>query len=118
MCCVVFVTEPTNRQSQYQRSMEVNAVIPAIPMFMLWSEQNISWSQNDHPIMMPNPGGCELVIDPILFGPNIKVKFGKVLIDNGISINIMYRNTMDTLGISENMLKPSRTIFHGIVTGL
>ena len=42
ICCVVFVTEPNDRQSQHRRSMEVNAVIPAIPRFMTWSEQNIS----------------------------------------------------------------------------
>jgi hypothetical protein len=58
------------------------------------------------------------VVDPILYSPNIKVRFGKVLIDNGSSINIMYRHTMHTLGITENMLEPSRTTFHGIVLGL
>jgi hypothetical protein len=28
MCCVVFVTESTDRQSLHRRSMEVNVVIP------------------------------------------------------------------------------------------
>jgi hypothetical protein len=46
------------------------------------------------------------------------VRFSKVLIDNGSSINIMYRDTMQKLGIKDNMLEPSRTTFHGIVSGL
>jgi hypothetical protein len=85
---------------------------------MLWSDQEISWSFRDHPKLMPNPGGYALVVDPIMHGPSTRVKFSKVLIDNGSSINIMYRHTMRTLGITENMLQPTHTTFHGIVPGL
>ena len=67
---------------------------------------------------MPNPGGYALVVDLTLIGPDINVKFSRVLIDNGSSINIMYRDTMLKLGITENMLQPSRTTFHGIVPGV
>ena len=98
--------------------MEVNAVMPTVPKFMYWSEQEISWSREDHPKVMPNPGGYALVVDPTFIGPDINVKFTKVLIDNGSSINIMYRDTMLKLGIKENMLLPSRTTFHGIVPGV
>jgi hypothetical protein len=84
--------------------MEVIVVIPAVPRYMPWSEHTITWSQSDHPKVMPNPGSYALVVDPILYGPNIKVRFGKVLIDNGSSISIMYRQTMHTLRITENML--------------
>jgi hypothetical protein len=69
MCCVVFVTEPMDRQSVHRRSMEVNAVIPAVPRYMQWSEQEITWSFKDHPKVMPNPGGYALVVDPIMHGP-------------------------------------------------
>ena len=31
---VVFVTEPTDKQSQHRRYMEVNAVMPAVPKLM------------------------------------------------------------------------------------
>ena len=47
---------------------------------------------------MPNPGGYALVLDPTFVGPQIPVKFSKVLIDNGSSINIMYKDTMHKLG--------------------
>ncbi|KAK1699489.1 hypothetical protein QYE76_016186 [Lolium multiflorum] len=118
VCCVVFVTEPTDKQSLHRRSMEVNAVMPAVPRYMLWSDQEITWSFKDHPKIMPNPGGYALVVDPIMHGPTARVRFSKVLIDNGSSINIMYRHTMRMLGITENMLQPTHTTFHGIIPGL
>ena len=67
---------------------------------------------------MPSPGGYALVVDPTFFGPTINVRFTRVLIDNGSSINIMYRDTMVKMGISGNMLQPSHTTFHGIVPGV
>jgi hypothetical protein len=67
---------------------------------------------------MPNPGGYALVMDPTFVGPANNVRFSKVLIDNGSSINIIYRDTIQKLGIKENMLEPSQTTFHGIVLGL
>ena len=98
--------------------MEVNAVIPAVPRYMYWSDQEISWSRNDHPKVMPNPGGYALVLDPTFVGPNHNVKFSKVLIDDGSALNILYKDTMTKLGLTENMLNPSKTTFHGIVSGV
>jgi hypothetical protein len=85
---------------------------------MYWSDQAIGWDRADHPKIMPNPGGYALVMDPTFVGPANNVRFSKVLIDNGSSINIMYRDTMQKLGIKENMLEPSKTTFHDIVPGL
>ena len=115
---MVFVTEPTKKQSKHRRAMEVNAVMPAVPKFMYWSEDEINWSIKDHPKVMPSLGGYALVVDPTLIGPDINVKFTRVLIDNGSSINILYRDTMLKLGITDNMLQPSRTTFHGIAPGV
>ena len=91
---VVFVSEPTDKQSLDRRMREVNAVLPAVPRFMHWSEQPIVWNIEDHPKIMPVPGKYALVLDPTFIGPQVPVKFTKVLIDNGSSINIMYRDTM------------------------
>src|SRR3954471_7040256 len=95
--------------------MEVNGTMPAIPKYMHWSEQEITWSIKDHPKIMPTPGGYALVLDPTFMGPDINVKFSKVLIDGGSSINIMYKDTMLKLGITMNILEPTKTTFHGIV---
>ena len=99
---VVFVTESTDKQSLHRRSMEVNAVMPAMPMWMDWSDQPIVWNSRDHPDIMPNPGGYALVVDPIIVGPKLNVKFSRVLIDNGSSINILYKDTMHKLGLKKN----------------
>jgi hypothetical protein len=57
-------------------------------------------------------------MDPTFVGPANNVSFSKVLIGNGSSINIMYRDTVQKLGIKENMLEPSQTTFHSIVPEL
>src|SRR4051812_4158578 len=67
---------------------------------------------------MPTLGGYAIVLDPTFMGPDINVKFSKVLIDDGSSINIMYKDTRLKLGITINMLEPTKTTFHGIVPGL
>jgi hypothetical protein len=115
---MVFETERTDKQSLCRRSLDVNAVMSAVPKLMHWSDQAIGWDRADHPKIMPNPGGYALVMDPTFVGPANNVRFSKVLIDNGSSINIMYRDTMQKLGIKENMLEPSKTTFHGIMPGL
>jgi hypothetical protein len=104
---MVFDTERTDKQSLYWRSLEVNAVMSAVPKLMYWSNQAIGWDRADHPKIMPNPGGYALVMDPTFIRPANDVRFIRVLIDNGSSINIMYRDTMQKLGIKENMLEPS-----------
>jgi hypothetical protein len=57
-------------------------------------------------------------MDLTFVGPANNVSFSKVFIGNGSSINIMYRDTVQKLGIKENMLEPSQTTFHGIVPKL
>ena len=72
---VVFVTESTDKQSLHQRSMEVNDVMPVVPMSIDWSDPPIIWNCRDHPGIMPNPGGYALVVDPTFVGPKPNVKF-------------------------------------------
>src|SRR4051812_2724090 len=51
-------------------------------------------------------------------GPKFSCKFSRVLIDGGSTINILYRDTMVKLGLTEKDLERSQTTFHGIVPGL
>jgi hypothetical protein len=87
---MVFETERTDKQSLYQRSLEVNVVMSAVPKLMYWSDQAIGWDRADHPKIMPNPGGYALVMDLTFVRLANNVRFSKVLIDNGSSIKIMY----------------------------
>jgi hypothetical protein len=43
--------------------------------------------------------------------------FSRVLIDGGSNINLLYRSSMEKLGIPVAQLKPSRLTFHGVVPG-
>jgi hypothetical protein len=96
--------------------MEVNAVMPAVPKYMHWLEQEITWSRQDTPRIMPTPGAYALMLNPTFVGPQKSVSFGRNLIDDGSNINIMYKETFKALGFIENMLQPTHCTFHGIVS--
>src|SRR4051812_36404195 len=84
---------------------------------MHWSECDISWGRADHPTILPNPGNYPLVVDALFAGPRFSCKFSRVLVDGGSTINILYRDTLTKLGLTEKDLERGRTSFHGIVPG-
>jgi hypothetical protein len=97
--------------------VEVNAVMQVRPQYMHWSETSITWGSEDHPPLMPRPGGYTLVLNPIVFSETHTYWFSRVLIDGGISINLLYRTSMEKLGIPAIRLKPTKLTFHGIMPG-
>src|SRR3954464_2995669 len=115
---MIFTSESSDKGSRRARAQEVNATMPLIPQFVRWSECDISWSRADHPAILPNPGSYPLVVDALFAGPKFSCKFSRVLVDGGSTINILYRDTLVKLGITERDLERSRTTFHGIVPGL
>jgi hypothetical protein len=95
----------------------MNAVMPAEPQFMHWSEAAITWGREDHPQLLPSPREYALVLDPIVRSDMHTCRFSRVLIDGGSSINLLYRSSMEKLGIPLAQLKSSWLTFHGIVPG-
>src|SRR3954465_13314152 len=85
---------------------------------MQWSDYNISWGREDHPSIMPNLGIYPLMVDALFAAPKFSCLFSRVLIDGGSTINILYRETLIKLGLSEQDLQLSRATFHGIVPSL
>jgi hypothetical protein len=81
--------------------------------FLNWSEDAITFSREDHPNRIPNPGQYPLVVDPIIGN----ARFSKVLMDGGSSLNIFYAHTLRLLGIGLDQLQPSTTPFHGVAPG-
>ncbi|KAK1613717.1 hypothetical protein QYE76_019234 [Lolium multiflorum] len=114
---IIFTSEPEDRTSQERRSLEVNAVIPPVPQYLNWSEQAITFDRRDTPAVLPKPGSYAMVLDPTIGTTRRSVRFSRVLIDGGSSINILYRDTARKLGIQEAELRPTPTVFHGIVPG-
>ncbi|KAK1618087.1 hypothetical protein QYE76_023604 [Lolium multiflorum] len=114
---IIFTSEPEDKTSQQSRSLEVNAVIPPVPQYLNWSEQAITFDRRDTPAVLPKPGSYAMVLDPTIATTRRSVRFSRVLIDGGSSINILYRDTARKLGIQEAELRPTPTVFHGIVPG-
>jgi hypothetical protein len=102
----------SNRQRKRERH-EVLATEKAPPFFLDWSEDAITFSREDHPNRIPNPGPYPLVVDPVIGNP----RFSKVLMDGGSSLSILYAHTLRLLGIGLDQLQPSMTPFHGITPG-
>jgi hypothetical protein len=102
----------SNSQRKRERH-EVLAAEKAPPSFLDWSEDAITFSRDDHPNRIPNPGQYPLVVDPIIGN----ARFSKVLMDGGSSLNILYAHTLRLLGIGLDQLRPSTTPFHGVAPG-
>jgi hypothetical protein len=59
-----------------------------------------------------------LVIDPTIFAEGLIFRFSCTLIDDSGNINLLYRATLEMLGIPEVQLPPIRLNVHDIVPGL
>jgi hypothetical protein len=90
---------PTVDMSNSQRKRvrhEVLTAKKAPPSFLDWSGDAITFSREDHPNRIPNPGNSH---------------FSKVLMDGGSSLNILYAHTLWLMGIGLDQLRPSTTPF-------
>ena len=114
---MVFTTIKDDKRSLRRLNQEVNAMAPAVPQYMDWADEPITWSKDDHPDNMPTPGGYALVLDLTIKSDMLSIRFSRYLIDGGSIINILYKDTLDKLGIREAELLPSDTVFHGIMPG-
>jgi hypothetical protein len=110
------VRGPTANTSTRQRRCERREVYttrPATPSYLDWLTETISFGREDHPDYIPNPGHYPLVVDPVIGN----TRFSKVLMDGGSSLNIMFSNTLELVGIGVDELRPSLSPFHGITPG-
>jgi hypothetical protein len=66
------------------------------PRFPAWSHREISFNREDRWAVIPEPGRFPLVLDPYINS----IRFERVLIDGGSSIDILFRNSMPALKLS------------------
>jgi hypothetical protein len=85
----------------------------ATPVYLDWSDKPITFDQGDHPDCVPSLGRYPLVVDPIIGN----VRLFKVLMDGGSSLNIIYAETLELLGVDRSEIRPSATPFHDIALG-
>jgi hypothetical protein len=108
----VFTTNTCKRDQKLQRRA-ISIVDPTVLEYLNWSEYPVTWSWEDHPLRVDNPGSLALVVAPQVGG----YKLTKVLMDGSSSINILYYDTFRQMNLSEKQLKPSSAVFHRIVPG-
>ncbi|KAK1633149.1 hypothetical protein QYE76_007464, partial [Lolium multiflorum] len=88
----------------------LNAIVPAVPQYVRWSEIPCTFDREDHPAIVPRE--CyALVVSPRIDGYD----FSKCLMDGGASLNIMYLETLERMNLTKEQLKHSNTEFHGTV---
>jgi hypothetical protein len=70
---------------------------PVTPTYLKWSDSSITFDRFDHLEHVSQPGRCPLVVDSI-----ISMKWlTKLLMDGGNSLNIMYAETLNSIGIDQ-----------------
>jgi hypothetical protein len=80
---------------------------------MRWSEVDISFGPEDHPITELSDRNLPFVIK-ILIGRH---RVAKTMIDSGASLNLLMRRTFIEMGLSLADLTPVQDTFHGIIPG-
>ena len=89
------------------------ATAPAVHVYLRWSERPITFNRDDHPDHVIGAGWFALVVSVVVGD----VKMTKVLMDGGSGINILYKGAFEELNIETSKLRPSHSLFHGIVPG-
>ena len=114
-CLMIFggsaAYDSKHRQKLARREVYTDEL--AMPTFLQWSESTITFDWTDHPESVPQPRRYLLVVDPIISTKRLT----KVLMDGGNGLNIMYAETLDTMGIDRSRIRSTGAPFHGIVPG-
>jgi hypothetical protein len=107
---------PKSKKEWKSISRQVNLAIsspPATTEYLRWSDQPVRFSRADHLRKVPRPGHAPMVLKVQIGGYDV----GRVFIDAGSGINLIYARTLKAMCISLESLKPTDYSFHGIVPG-
>jgi hypothetical protein len=102
--------ESKRQQKLNNRQILVATTGPPAPY--RWSEHPITFTQADQWLNFDHPGKLPLLVDPVIRESRVK----KVLVDGGSSINVIFPQTLQGLGVPLKELPESDTPFFGIVT--
>jgi hypothetical protein len=107
---------PKSKKERKSISRQVNLAIsspPATTEYLQWSDQPVRFSRVDHLRKVPRPGHSPMVLKAQIGGYDI----GRVFMDAGSGINLIYARTLKAMCTSLESLKPTDCSFHGIVPG-
>jgi hypothetical protein len=110
--------QPVQKSKKERKSIikQVNLAITsplATTEYLKWSDQPVRFSRADHPRKVPRPGHSPMVLKAQIGGYDV----GRVFMDAGSGINLIYARTLKAMCISLENLKPTNCSFHGIVPG-
>jgi hypothetical protein len=110
--------EPVTKSKKEHKSIsrQVNLAIsspPATTEYVRWSDQTVRFSREDHPRKVPRIGHAPMVLKAQIEGYDV----GRVFMDAGSGINLIYTRTLKAMNISLEWLQPIDCSFHGIVPG-
>jgi hypothetical protein len=114
-CFMIYGGQAASASARHrkQEHREVCLVKVAAPVYLDWSDKPITFDRGDHLDFVPSPGRYPLVVDPIIGN----VRLSKVLMDGGSSLNIIYTETLELLGLDRSEVRAGATPFHGIAPG-
>jgi hypothetical protein len=107
---------PKSKKEWKNISRQVNLAISsplATIEYLQWPDQTVRFSRADHPRKVPRPGHS-LIVLKVQIG---EYDVGRVFMDAGSGINLIYARTLKAMCISLENLKPTDCFFHGIVPG-
>jgi hypothetical protein len=114
-CFMIYGGQVANASARHrkQERREVCSVKVVAPVYLDWSDKPITFDRGDHPDFVPSPGRYPLVVDPIIDN----VRLSKVLMDGGSSLNIIYAETLELLGVDRSKVRAGAAPFQGIAPG-
>ncbi|KAK1651433.1 hypothetical protein QYE76_069238 [Lolium multiflorum] len=99
-----FLGTPTVRATKSATRI-LNAIVPAVPQYVKWSEIPCTFDRKDHPAIVPKE--CyALVVSPRIDGYD----FSKCLMDGGASLNIMYLD-LERMNLTKEQLNTATLSF-------
>jgi hypothetical protein len=107
---------PKSKKEQKNISRQVNLAIspsPATTEYLRWSKQTVGFNRADHPRKVPRLGHTSMVLKAQIRGYDV----GRVFMNAGSGINLIYARTLKAMNISLEWLEPTDCSFHGIVPG-
>jgi hypothetical protein len=109
---MIFGRHTVNLSTQQwkQEWREVFSIEVAALVYLDWYSRAITFDRDDHSDYVPNPGRYPLIVDPIINN----TKLSKVIMDGGNSLNIIYVETLDLMGIGRSQVRARAASFHGI----
>jgi hypothetical protein len=99
-CFMIYGGQVANASARHrkQERREVCSVKVVVPAYLDWSDKPITFDRGDHPDFVPSPRRYSLIVDPIIGN----VRLSKVLMDGGSSLNIIYAETLELLGVDRS----------------